>query len=133
MCAIILLSFLVRWLYLEPVFSKGTLSKEAGRFRRLDADFRFIIGEIKRDNRVTTILRISNLRSLVTNLLDQVGRCQKSLYEFLEVIVFLFYKSTLQLMIILTCRTSDRSSQGFIFSEMKIYLILLVKHLQNQL
>lgn len=71
---------------MEPVFSKGTLSKEAGRFRRLDADFRFIIGEIKRDNRVTAILRISNLRSLVTNLLDQVGRCQKSLYEFLEVI-----------------------------------------------
>lgn len=77
--------FYQRWLYLEPVFNRGTLLKDAGRFRRLDADFRFIITEIKRDTRVTSLLRITNLRSLVTSLLDQVGRCQKSLFEFLEV------------------------------------------------
>ncbi|KAI9564905.1 hypothetical protein GHT06_008646 [Daphnia sinensis] len=74
----------LKWLYLEPVFNRGTLLKDAGRFRRLDADFRFIITEIKRDTRVTSLLRITNLRSLVTSLLDQVGRCQKSLFEFLE-------------------------------------------------
>lgn len=67
------------------MFNRGALLKDAGRFRRLDADFRFIITEIKRDSRVTSILRVSNLRSLVTSLLDQVGRCQKSLFEFLEV------------------------------------------------
>ena len=81
---IIISKLFERWLYLEPVFNRGALLKDAGRFRRLDADFRFIITEIKRDSRVTSILRISNLRSLVTSLLDQVGRCQKSLFEFLE-------------------------------------------------
>lgn len=67
------------------MFNRGTLFKDTGRFRRLDADFRFIISEIKRDSRITSILRIPNLRSLVINLLDQLGRCQKSLHEFLEV------------------------------------------------
>ena len=76
---------LFRWLYLEPVFNRGALLQDAGRFRRLDADFRYIMSEISRDTRITTILRIPNFRSVVTNLLDQVGRCQKSLYEFLEV------------------------------------------------
>lgn len=67
------------------MFNRGALLKDTGRFRRLDADFRFILSEIKRDSRVTSLLRISNIRSLVTSLLDQVGRCQKSLFEFLEV------------------------------------------------
>lgn len=76
-----------RWLYLEPVFNRGALLKEAGRFRRLDADFRFIIAEMKRDSLVSSILRVPNLRSLISNILDQVGRCQKSLFEFLEVML----------------------------------------------
>ena len=59
--------------------------KDVGRFRRLDADFRFIMSEVQRDTKVTSLLRVANLRPLVTNLLDQVGRCQKSLYDFLEV------------------------------------------------
>ena len=75
----------IRWLYLEPVFNRGALLQDAGRFRRLDADFRYILSEIRRASRITAILRIPNFRSLVTNLLDQIGRCQKSLYEFLEV------------------------------------------------
>ena len=43
------------------------------------------MSEIRRDRRITTILRIPNFRKLVTNLVDQIARCQKSLYEFLEV------------------------------------------------
>ena len=70
---------------MEPVFNRGTLLKDADRFKRLDGDFRYVMSEIQRDARVTSFLRLPNLRNLLTNLLDQIGRCQNSLYEFLEV------------------------------------------------
>ena len=36
-----------KWVYLEPIFGRGALPKEQGRFRRVDDDFRFVI-DIKR-------------------------------------------------------------------------------------
>ncbi|XP_076446844.1 LOW QUALITY PROTEIN: cytoplasmic dynein 2 heavy chain 1-like [Babylonia areolata] len=73
-----------KWVYLEPIFSRGALPKEQARFKRVDEDFRRIMGDVQRDNRVLTLVGQTGLKSLLVTSLDQLGRCQKSLTEFLE-------------------------------------------------
>ncbi|XP_063970614.1 cytoplasmic dynein 2 heavy chain 1 [Lytechinus pictus] len=73
-----------KWVYLEPIFGRGALPKEQGRFRRVDDDFRSIMMDVARDNRVLSLVGRSGLRNTLTTLLDQLQRCQKALNEFLE-------------------------------------------------
>ncbi|KAK3100036.1 hypothetical protein FSP39_013759 [Pinctada imbricata] len=73
-----------KWVYLEPIFGRGALPKEQGRFKRVDDDFRNIMMDVRRDNRVLSLVGKSGLRNLLTTMLDQLQRCQKSLNEFLE-------------------------------------------------
>ncbi|XP_012944204.1 cytoplasmic dynein 2 heavy chain 1 [Aplysia californica] len=73
-----------KWVYLEPIFGRGALPKEQGRFKRVDDDFRNIMRDVNRDNRVLSLVNQSGLRQLLTTMLDQLQRCQKSLNEFLE-------------------------------------------------
>lgn len=35
-----------KWLYLEPIFGRGSLPSEAARFNRIDVEFRVILGDI---------------------------------------------------------------------------------------
>lgn len=74
-----------RWVYLEPIFGRGALPREQARFKRVDNDFRAIILDIHKDNRVLSLLNRTGLRQSLLTLLDQLGRCQKALNEFLEV------------------------------------------------
>ena len=46
---------------------------------------RSIMRDVKRDNRVLSLVNKSGLRNQLTTMLDQLQRCQKSLNEFLEV------------------------------------------------
>lgn len=78
--------FFFRWMYLEPIFSGGTLEQEKSRFSRLDKEFRHLFAFIERDIRVTALLRYPSLRSVLENLQNQLSRCQQSLDEFLTVI-----------------------------------------------
>ncbi|XP_029458286.1 cytoplasmic dynein 2 heavy chain 1 [Rhinatrema bivittatum] len=73
-----------KWVYLEPIFGRGALPKEQARFNRVDEDFRSIMSDIKRDNRVTSLTTRVGIRSSLITILDQLQRCQKSLNEFLE-------------------------------------------------
>ncbi|XP_071483964.1 LOW QUALITY PROTEIN: cytoplasmic dynein 2 heavy chain 1-like [Diadema antillarum] len=73
-----------KWVYLEPIFGRGALPKEQGRFRRVDDDFRSIMMDVARDNRVLSLVGRSGLRNTLSTLLDQLQRCQKALNEFLE-------------------------------------------------
>lgn len=73
-----------KWVYLEPIFSRGALPSEASRFSRIDDDFRSIMSSVSRDSRVVSVLNYSNLRSTLIALVDQLERCQKALNEFLE-------------------------------------------------
>uniref|UniRef100_T1IHY1 Cytoplasmic dynein 2 heavy chain 1 n=1 Tax=Strigamia maritima TaxID=126957 RepID=T1IHY1_STRMM len=73
-----------KWLYLEPIFGRGALPKEQARFSKVDDDFKSIMRDIEKDNRVLVLISISGLRKTLINLLDQLQRCQKSLNEFLE-------------------------------------------------
>lgn len=41
--------------------------------------------DVNRDNRVLSLATQTGLRVLLSTMLDQLGRCQKSLNEFLEV------------------------------------------------
>ncbi|XP_071452948.1 cytoplasmic dynein 2 heavy chain 1 [Hetaerina americana] len=80
-----------KWLYLEPIFGSGVLASEGARFSRIDSDFRWVAKELaqegfggSRGTRVSTLCRIPGLRQVLTSLVDQLARCQRSLNEFLE-------------------------------------------------
>lgn len=79
------LSLPVRWVYLEPIFGGGTVAVDGARFERIDRDFRYIMDSVANDSKVTALCRINNLQHLLSTLLDQLNRCQKSLNEYLEV------------------------------------------------
>lgn len=74
-----------RWVYLEPIFGRGALPREQARFKRVDGDFRVIMHDIAKDDRVLSLLNRTGVRQTLVTLLDQLGRCQKALNEFLEV------------------------------------------------
>ncbi len=63
-------------------FLKGFDYREV--FRKIDDDFRMIMRDTQRDNRVVALLRIGSVKSILSNMLDRLERCQKSLNEFLE-------------------------------------------------
>ncbi|KAL3878520.1 hypothetical protein ACJMK2_030860 [Sinanodonta woodiana] len=73
-----------KWVYLEPIFGRGALPKEQSRFKRVDDDYRQIMIDVRRDNRVLSLVNKAGLRNLLVTMLDQLQRCQKSLNEFLE-------------------------------------------------
>ncbi|KAJ7371958.1 Cytoplasmic dynein 2 heavy chain 1 [Desmophyllum pertusum] len=73
-----------KWVYLEPIFGRGALPREQGRFKRVDDDFRAIMQDVSNDNRVLSLVAQSGIRNTLVTLLDQLQRCQKSLNEFLE-------------------------------------------------
>ncbi|KAJ3025524.1 UNVERIFIED_CONTAM: Cytoplasmic dynein 2 heavy chain 1 [Siphonaria sp. JEL0065] len=73
-----------KWVYLEPIFNHGALPSEQSRFARIDADFCRICACIAKDNRIVSVLSITNVRETLTALVDQLERCQKALNEFLE-------------------------------------------------
>lgn len=74
-------------MYLDPIFSSGTLEREKNRFTKLDRDFRHILGFIEKDTRVSSLTRYPNIKSVLENVQNQLSRCQQSLDEFLTVII----------------------------------------------
>ena len=74
-----------RWVYLEPIFGHGALPREQSRFKRVDGEFRSIMMDVYKDARILSLLNRAGLKQSLITLLDQLGRCQKALNEFLEV------------------------------------------------
>ena len=60
-------------MYLEPIFGRGALPKEQGRFRRVDDDFKAIMADVAKDSKVVSLCRISGFRSTLSTLLDQLA------------------------------------------------------------
>ncbi|TPX62627.1 hypothetical protein PhCBS80983_g00247 [Powellomyces hirtus] len=73
-----------KWVYLEPIFSRGALPNEQHRFARIDDDFRSIMASVAKDPRVVSLLAYTNIKDVLVTLVDQLERCQKALNEFLE-------------------------------------------------
>ncbi|ALC40164.1 btv [Drosophila busckii] len=72
-----------RWVYLEPVFGAGTLQQEQALFKRIDKDFRYVMREIQMDTRVTSLLKINNISTIVNTLETQLARCQQNLMSYI--------------------------------------------------
>ena len=73
-----------KYLYLEPIFSRGALPSEQPRFKRIDSEFRAIMKEVAENPNVLAITSIPDLKSTVHSMLEQLDRCQKALNDFLE-------------------------------------------------
>ncbi len=73
-----------KWVYLEPIFGRGALPQEQGRFRRLDDDFRGIMLGLEGDPKVVSLCAVPGIRDTLEQILDQLERCQKALNDFLE-------------------------------------------------
>ncbi|XP_031838829.2 dynein cytoplasmic heavy chain beethoven isoform X1 [Nomia melanderi] len=71
-----------KWVYLEPVYEGGAAPNDTGRWSRADKEFRYLIGEVSRDSRISSLRRLP--LSTFTNLKDLLDRCQRSLDEYLE-------------------------------------------------
>ncbi len=59
-------------MYLEPIFGRGALPKEQGRFKAVDQDFRGILSDIVRNDRVVALAAKTSLGPQLDQILDQV-------------------------------------------------------------
>ena len=73
-----------KWVYLEPIFSRGALPNEQSRFKKIDDEFRNILITLNTNLRVTTIFTIIGIQNTLQMLIDQLEKCQKALNDFLE-------------------------------------------------
>ncbi|XP_076387639.1 dynein cytoplasmic heavy chain beethoven [Megachile rotundata] len=71
-----------KWVYLEPVYEGGAAPNDTGRWSRANKEFRYLMGEVSRDPRVSSLRRLP--LSAFANLKDLLDRCQRSLDEYLE-------------------------------------------------
>jgi dynein heavy chain 2 len=86
-CAQALNAIQRRWVYLEPVFGRGALPSEGPRFKRVDEQFRDIMGKVAQDPKVLSLADAAlhpGLRDALQAMVDQLERCQKALADFLE-------------------------------------------------
>ena len=73
-----------KWVYLEPIFGRGSLPQEQGRFKRIDDEYRNIMLGVGMDPKVISLCNIPGLKDTLEMLIDQLDRCQKALNDFLE-------------------------------------------------
>ena len=73
-----------KWVYLEPIFTRGSLPKEQVRFKKIDDEFRNIIFTLNSAMKVNSIFNIVALKDTLDMLIDQLEKCQKALNDFLE-------------------------------------------------
>jgi len=43
-----------KWIYLEPIFGRGALPSEQGRFNRIDDEFKTVLQTIEREPQIVT-------------------------------------------------------------------------------
>jgi dynein heavy chain 2 len=66
-----------KWVYLEPIFERGALPSEQGRFRRVDTDFRDIMAKVEREPKLFSLadeMLFHGLKEMLEKMLDQVCR-----------------------------------------------------------
>ncbi|KAM3726645.1 Cytoplasmic dynein 2 heavy chain [Dirofilaria immitis] len=73
-----------KWIYLEPIFGRGSLPSEASRFNRVDVEFRIVLNDVVQDPRIVSLSTRASLKRTLEQIIDQLNRCQKALNQFLE-------------------------------------------------
>lgn len=72
-----------KWIYLEPIFSNGTLRSGDTSFHRIDKDFRYILRDIAGNPKVISLGKINNIQMIVESLLNQMQHCQNTLTTYM--------------------------------------------------
>ncbi len=76
-----------KWVYLEPIFSRGAVPYEKERFRNVDRNFRTIMDAVKADSTVVRLTKIDGIDAWLSQdkgLVSDLEKCQKALSQFLE-------------------------------------------------
>eukprot|EP00698_Gefionella_okellyi_P019038 TRINITY_DN5781_c1_g2_i1.p1 TRINITY_DN5781_c1_g2~~TRINITY_DN5781_c1_g2_i1.p1 ORF type:complete len:3148 (-),score=914.00 TRINITY_DN5781_c1_g2_i1:20-9082(-) len=73
-----------KWVYLAPIFARGALPHEQGRFQKIDREFREIMSNVESDPRVLSLIIIPDISKTLDFLVKQLDHCQKALSEYLE-------------------------------------------------
>lgn len=76
-----------RWLYLEPIFSRGALPEKQELFKSIDSDFISIMKKIQINSRVFTLHNKKEyplLKERLEKMVVDLENCQKALSDFLE-------------------------------------------------
>jgi len=64
-----------KWVYLEPIFMRGALPSEQGRFRRVDEEYRSIMLGLGSNPKVVSLCDIPGLRDTLETILGQLEMC----------------------------------------------------------
>lgn len=51
-----------KWVYLEPIFMRGALPEQQGRWKRLDEDYRNIMINIGKEKRVIELCAVAGFK-----------------------------------------------------------------------
>ncbi|KAL7746090.1 hypothetical protein RI367_008587 [Sorochytrium milnesiophthora] len=73
-----------KWVYLEPIFSSGALSTDKSRFRKVEDLFLGIMSRVQGDPRILSLVQFVSGADELKNACDQLERCQRALYDYLE-------------------------------------------------
>ncbi|CAE8588828.1 unnamed protein product [Polarella glacialis] len=73
-----------KWVYLEPIFVRGSLPREKERFDKVNTQYRTIMKNVGAAKKVNYLCTVRGLKDQFVNLADQLERCQKALNSFLE-------------------------------------------------
>ena len=73
-----------KWIYLEPIFMRGALPQEQGRWKRLDEDYRNIMNGIALNHHVIELSNIAGFIETLSTIMAQLERCQKALNDYLQ-------------------------------------------------
>ncbi len=73
-----------KWVYLEPIFSRGSVPYEKERFRGIDRNFRQIMDGVRANPIVMALTEGTGLMQLLEGLQADLEKCQKALSQYLE-------------------------------------------------
>jgi len=73
-----------KWVYLEPIFARGALPNEQARFRRVDDEFKQVMGGIEGNPLLVHFADVPRVMDTLPQMLTQLEICQKALANFLE-------------------------------------------------
>ena len=71
-------------MYLEPIFGRGALPSQQGRFQRVNDEYRQIMLDIGANPKVLQLCTVPALSETLDTIIDQLERCQKALNDYLE-------------------------------------------------
>jgi dynein heavy chain 2, cytosolic len=72
-----------KWIYLQPIFSNGAFKNGESSFKRIDKDFRFLMRNISSNQKVVSLVKISNIEMIIESSMNQLNQCQNTLSKYM--------------------------------------------------